>query len=457
MYPDPLFTIGNVSVYAYGLCMAVGIILCFVFLLWTFSYKNFNEECTDKMLLLGVVATGIGILFAMLFQSLYNYIDTGRFTFGSMTFIGGLIGGVGSYLAFYNLYVYVIAPRTKIKWVQNNMNASLTDAVPFIPIGITIAHAFGRLGCTFAGCCYGAEADWGIYFETAGTKVIPTQLFECIFLVLLTVAMAVLYFKFKFNLNLSVYLISYGVWRFVIEFFRDDNRGGFIPGLTPSQFWCIIMVLAGIGYIFLYKYVLKNKMKHPELQPPVKEKKAKKAEEEVKKNAPKTESAISLAIYIAIITALITVVLAIVGVCINWADFSARAGDGLVETGANSITLTQLFESFGKLDGKIGGAFKTMASFAILTVIFTAATAALAGICKFVSRKPFNFILFAVAMVCIIFGVVSIISSFALCNIISIDAGPLASGTYTLAAGAWLTAIGGIIAGIMGLLVTVII
>ena len=80
MYPDPLFTIGNVSVYAYGLCMAVGIILCFVFLLWTFSYKNFNEECTDKMLLLGVVATGIGILFAMLFQSLYNYIDTGKFT-----------------------------------------------------------------------------------------------------------------------------------------------------------------------------------------------------------------------------------------------------------------------------------------------------------------------------------------------------------------------------------------
>lgn len=450
MYPDPLFTIGNVSVYAYGLCMAVGIILCFVFLLWTFSYKNFNEECTDKMLLLGVVATGIGILFAMLFQSLYNYIATGRFSFGSMTFIGGLIGGVGSYLAFYNLYVYVIAPHTKIKWLQNNMNASLTDAVPFIPIGITIAHAFGRLGCTFAGCCYGAKADWGIYFETAGTKVIPTQLFECIFLVLLTVVMAVLYFKFKFNLNLSVYLISYGVWRFIIEFFRDDNRGGFIPGLSPSQFWCIIMVLAGIGYIFLYKYVLKNKMKHPELQPPVKEKKA-------KKNAQNTAKNISLITYIAIIFALIMIVLTIVGVCINWANFSGQLGDGLIETGVEGITLTQLFDSFSNMDGEIGSAFKTMAAFAILTVILTSATAVLAGVCKVIKRKPFNFILFAVAMVCIIFGVVSIISSFALCNIISIDAGSLASGTYTPAAGAWLTAIGGIIAGIMGLFVTVII
>ena len=114
MYPDPLFTIGGVSVYAYGLCMAVGIILCFVFLLWTFSYKNFNEECTDKMLLLGVVATGIGILFAMLFQSLYNYIDTGKLTFGSMTFIGGLIGVVGRLQCVATLCAYGICGRVQI-------------------------------------------------------------------------------------------------------------------------------------------------------------------------------------------------------------------------------------------------------------------------------------------------------------------------------------------------------
>ena len=453
MYPGPLFSIGNVHVYAYGICMAVGIILCFVFLLWAFWYKNFNEECTDKMLFLGIIATGIGILFAMLFQSLYNYIETGEFEFGSMTFIGGLIGGVGSYLLFYNLYVYVVAPRTKIKWLQNNMNASLTDAVTFIPIGITIAHAFGRLGCFFAGCCYGAPADWGIKFETTSGPVIPTQLFECIFLVILTVVMAVLYFKFKFNCNLGLYLVAYGVWRFIIEFFRADDRGGFIPGLSPSQFWSIIMVIAGIGYFFLYKYVLKDKMKHPELQPSVREKKVK----ETKKNARNTANDISIVTSIAIFSAFVMVVLTIVGVCINWANFSAQLGDGLVETGIESITLTQLFDSLGKLDGEIGSAFKIMVAFAILTVILTSATAVCATVCKVIKRKQFNFILFAVAMVCIIFGVVSILSSFALCNILSINAGSLASGAYTPAAGAWLTAIGGFIAGIMGLVVTVII
>lgn len=276
MYHEPLFSIGSLNVYAYGLCMAVGIIACFAFLLWVFSYKNFNEECTDKMLLLGLVATGIGIVFAMLFQSIYNYIDTGIWNFGaSMTFIGGLIGGVVSYLIFYNLYVYVVAPRAKVKFLQNNMNAGLTDALPFIPIAITIAHAFGRLGCFFAGCCYGAETDawYGIACQVinkvnTGVKVVPTQLFECIFLVLLTVTMAILYFKFKFNCNLSVYLIAYGIWRFLIEFVRDDYRGADILGLPPSQFWSLVMVLLGIGYIFLYKYVLKSKMKHPELQEP---------------------------------------------------------------------------------------------------------------------------------------------------------------------------------------------
>ena len=279
MHPDALFTIGGLSVYPYGLCMAVGIILCFVFLLVAFHLKNFNEASTDKLIILGVVATGIGIVFAMLFQSVYNYIDTGKWSFGSMTFCGGLIGGVGSFLIVWNLYIYVVAPRTKIKLLQDDLNGTLTDALPFIPIGITIAHAFGRLGCFFAGCCYGKAADWGIQFETTSEPVIPTQLFECIFLFVLSGVMALLYFKFKFNCNFGVYAIAYGVWRFIIEFFRDDSRGSFIPGLTPSQFWAIVMVLLGIGYFFLYKYVLKNKMRHPELQPPVNPKKAKKVAE----------------------------------------------------------------------------------------------------------------------------------------------------------------------------------
>ncbi len=164
MYPDSLFEIFGQGVHAYGICMAVGIIACFGFLMFTMWYKKFNEEATDKILLIGLFGTGFGIFAAILFQSFYNWLeDTSKpFTLGGMTFIGGLIGGVASFLGVYFLYIYVIAPRTKIKFLQNNMNATLTDALPFIPIGIAIAHAFGRLGCFFGGCCFGYPAEWGL-------------------------------------------------------------------------------------------------------------------------------------------------------------------------------------------------------------------------------------------------------------------------------------------------------
>lgn len=280
---------GSLEVYLYGICMAAGIIACFGFLMYTMWKKNFNDEATDKILLIGIFGTGFGILSAALFQGLYNYIDNpaGGFNLSGMTFIGGLIGGVVSFLGVYSLYIYVIAPRTKIKLLQNNMNGTLTDALPFIPIGIAIAHAFGRLGCFFGGCCYGMEADWGLYCAGSysngiyiqGPRVVPLQLFEMAFLIVLAVVMAVLYFKFKLNYNFGVYAIAYGIWRFGIEFARGDERGQFIgTALSPSQFWSIIMVLVGVGYFFLQYYVLAKHMKHPELQPSVRKPKGEKGE-----------------------------------------------------------------------------------------------------------------------------------------------------------------------------------
>lgn len=280
MHPQPLFAIGSLKVYLYGICMAVGILACFGFLLFAMWKKKFNEDAATKILVIGVGATGFGIFMALLVQSIYNYIanPAAGFRLEGMTFLGGLIGGVAGFLGVYFLYMYVIAPRTKIEWLKSDkMNATITDAMPFIPIGICIAHAFGRLGCFFGGCCYGVKADWGLFCAgsynkftdvyTVGPKVVPTQLFEMAFLVILAAAMAVLYFKYNFKYNFSVYAISYGIWRFIIEFFRDDERGGIAgAALTPSQILSIVMVLAGVGLIFLQMYVLNKHMKHPELQ-----------------------------------------------------------------------------------------------------------------------------------------------------------------------------------------------
>ena len=92
----------------------------------------------------------------------------------------------------------------------------------------------------------------------------PIQLFEMSFLILLSVVMAVLYFRFKFYYNFALYPITYGIWRFIIEFYRDDERGAYIGKLSPSQFWSIFMVLIGIGYIFAQYFYFSKLMKHPE-------------------------------------------------------------------------------------------------------------------------------------------------------------------------------------------------
>lgn len=276
MYPNDLFSIFGLGFDLYDLFLALGIVACFLFLWFSLKKAGFNYDAISAIVIVGLFAVPIGIFFAMLFQSVYDYIadpSKGFSLTGRMTYLGGVIGGAGSYLLIYNLYMHVVAPKTKIKWLQNNANAGLCDALPVIPVCIVIATSIGRIGCFFAGCCAGNPTDgsWGLACSQTypGVKVVPIQLFEAAFLAVLAAVMIFLYFKYRFNLNFSLYLIAYGVWRFSIEFARGDDRGALFGALSPSQFWCIVMVILGVGYVFLYRYVLKNKMKHLQATQPV--------------------------------------------------------------------------------------------------------------------------------------------------------------------------------------------
>lgn len=262
MLPDPLFRIFGIEIDMYAIFILIGLIACFVFTYIAMKKSGYSSSARDTILMIGIFAIALGFLSATLVQSLYDFIanpsDGFHFT-GKMTFLGGLIGGVIVYLGLYFLYVYVINPRLKENSLfKSDMNKGVWELLRFAPISITLAHAFGRCGCFCAGCCGGIEttAWYGIQFPGEAHKEIPTQLFEAIFLFLISVVMIVLYFKFHFKYNMSVYLIGYGVWRFLIEFIRGDveERGKFIPGLTPSQFWSILMVIGGIAFFFIYRY-----------------------------------------------------------------------------------------------------------------------------------------------------------------------------------------------------------
>ncbi len=250
MYPDPILGIFHL----YGIMIAVGILACFGLLTLCGKKFKIEEKFMDFVFFNGFVAIALGFGAAALFQATYNYIENPAdgFQFGGITFIGGLIGGVASFLGGYAIF-------------RKRYKSRVTDILSIAPCCILIAHAFGRIGCFFAGCCHGPETDawYGIYMYAQSfdkyAKVVPTHLFEAIFLFALFTVCFLLLWKKKFRYNLSVYLIAYGIFRFCLEYLRADDRGSFIPGLTPSQFWSILMVVSGIGLIFLLRWLFKKR------------------------------------------------------------------------------------------------------------------------------------------------------------------------------------------------------
>ena len=256
MYSKPLLSFElfgkTMSVNLYGLCIAVGIIACLiVFYLYTKKSKM-PEALQDFIFFITVAAIALGFLAAKLFQAVYNWIDTGVFNFmgAGITAMGGFVGGAGVFLACY-FGLGNLVFKGKEQGLHVRQFAKILHCAPCC---IAIAHAFGRIGCLMAGCCHGKKLGLTPVFggiKMKGAYYIPTQLYESLFLFALFAVLSVLYFK-RSNLTMSVYLIAYGVWRFFIEFFRADDRGFTLLGMSPSQFQSFIFIFAGIGLILYY-------------------------------------------------------------------------------------------------------------------------------------------------------------------------------------------------------------
>lgn len=249
MLPDKIFGI----FYMYGLMIAIGILACFGVLYYYGKKKKIEEKFIDFIFYNAIVSIAVGFGSAALFQATYNYIENPEAGFnfgGGITFIGGLIGGVACFLLVYAIF-------------RKRYKTRLYEVLSMAPCAILIAHAFGRVGCFFAGCCYGKETDsfLGVQFPDLPNPVHATQLYEAAFLFILFAICFYLLMKKDFKHNMSVYLIAYGIFRFCIEFLRDDDRGKLFAGISPSQFWSLLMIVAGVGVYFLVRYLYKKNPK----------------------------------------------------------------------------------------------------------------------------------------------------------------------------------------------------
>ena len=253
MAPDVVFL---------GLDLYYWMILCGILaamVLFRALYRRVGITYPVFVLTIGVSVGAIvgGYLFAALFQSFYSYLETGVFRWGvGTTFYGGLIGAAAVFLILYFTLGHFFCKGAHVK----EFGRMLLLIAPCI----ALAHAFGRIGCLLDGCCYGKPSEFGLPMLVHGVweKRVPIQLYESLFLFALSGVLVFLIFKKKGACNAGIYLIAYGVWRFVIEFFRDDERGSSgLSFLTPSQLTAIVLVLVGIAYIVLM--LMKKRLKGP--------------------------------------------------------------------------------------------------------------------------------------------------------------------------------------------------
>lgn len=236
-----LFELGPLTIYSYGVLLAAAYLAG----LWlaTTRAKAAGLDST-KVLDLGIwviIAALVGakaLLFIVDFQHFTSSWDefTTLLRSGGV-FYGGLIGAIV-------VCVYLLRKHRLPLWQSGDL---------FAP-GIALGYMVGRLGCLMAGCCYGRPTDvaWAITFTDPvatqnvgtplGVPLHPTQIYESAAgLVILLALLALERVGRRFpGRTFWAFVLLYSISRFIIEFFRGDERG-IIAALSTSQFISVVL------------------------------------------------------------------------------------------------------------------------------------------------------------------------------------------------------------------------
>ncbi len=244
MYPI-LFKIGNITLYTYGLFVGLGFLTA-VWYAGRQARKNKipPEIITDLffVILLSSLA-GARLFYVLLNFSMFkpDLLSIFKIWKGGLVFYGGFVCALGAAVIF-----------ARIK------NLPLWKTADIIAPAIALGHAVGRMGCFFAGCCYGRQCDlpWAVTFHNPDSlaplnvQLHPTQLYSVlsnllIFLILLLLDKGIMLKKGPGEQKVPghfpgmifwVYIFLYGIFRSFLEMFRGDDRGHFLVDfLSVSQ------------------------------------------------------------------------------------------------------------------------------------------------------------------------------------------------------------------------------
>ncbi|MBU0972223.1 MAG: prolipoprotein diacylglyceryl transferase [Proteobacteria bacterium] len=246
-----LLDIGSFKLYTYGLFLALGFMAAVWFSKRNARFYNTPDPVISDLFFVILLSAIVGarLLYVLINFETYrhNLLDTVKIWQGGLVFFGGFIAAVVAGLVLLKLKKLPIARTADI-----------------IAPGIALGHAIGRLGCLFAGCCYGRTCDlpFAIKFTNpSGLAPLnlylhPTQIYMVISNFILFLILMWLQKRKQFHgMVFLVYVMLYSAFRSGIEFFRGDFRGAFFfEFLSLSQgIGLVVSFIALVLVIKLYR------------------------------------------------------------------------------------------------------------------------------------------------------------------------------------------------------------
>ena len=234
----PTFAVFGVTLSSYGVMCSLGIIVSLIICLVRCRQARMRMEYA---FILFSFALAFGLLGAFLTHMVVSYSLKDVF---SMIADGTFLKDYSPGFVFYSGLVFGFAAACL---VSRLLHFRLSDYAPRLLPSLPFAHAFGRIGCFLAGCCYGIECGWGIVYPPfssapAYIPLFPVQLLEALLLVLIGVFL-LLYAK-KGGARIGrAYVVLYAPTRFMLEFLRGDIHRGIFLHLSTAQWTSLILLI----------------------------------------------------------------------------------------------------------------------------------------------------------------------------------------------------------------------
>ncbi|MDD5237079.1 MAG: prolipoprotein diacylglyceryl transferase, partial [Candidatus Omnitrophica bacterium] len=226
-----------IHIFSYGLLLVLA--------LFTATFLAEKEAArvgisTDLIWNIAFISIVSGIIGARIFYVLENIQFYSKHTLeiillqhGGLSWFGGL--GLGLFSAFYYM---------------KKKSLPVVKMLDFWAPYLALAHAIGRIGCLLNGCCYGRPSPYGIYFPVHDKVLIPIQMYSSLALLSIFIILRLLQKKPRpTGFIIYTYLFLYSIERFIIEFFRADNKQ-IIYGLTLFQIIAAAIFLFSAAKLF---------------------------------------------------------------------------------------------------------------------------------------------------------------------------------------------------------------